>query len=36
MTRDVWTERVGAVMVVMVGTLLNGYGPLIARLVHLR
>ncbi len=35
-TRDVWAERVIAVAVVIVGTLLNGYGTLIARLLGLR
>lgn len=33
---DIWTERVVAVPVAMFGTLLNGYGPLVARLFHLR
>lgn len=35
-TRDVWAERVVAVAVVILGTLLNGYGPLIARLLCLQ
>lgn len=35
-TRDVWAERVVAVSVVILGTLLNGYGPLVARLLHMR
>ena len=34
--RDVLAERVLAVGVVIIGTLLNGYGSLIARLFHLR
>jgi hypothetical protein len=34
--RDVLAERVGAVVVVVVGTLLNGYGPLLPRLFQLR
>ena len=34
--RDVLAERVLAVGVVIIGTLLNGYGSVIARLFHLR
>ncbi len=34
--RDVWAERIVAVAVVVLGTLLNGYGPLVARVLHLR
>ncbi len=34
--RDVLNERVIAVVVIVVGTMLNGYGPLIARALHLR
>lgn len=34
--RDVLAERVIAVAVVVLGTLLNGYGPLVARLFGLR
>ena len=33
---DVLAERVIAVAVVVAGTLLNGYGPLVARMLHLR
>ena len=33
---DLIAERVIAVAIVILGTLLNGYGPLIARLAHLR
>ena len=33
---DVWAERVVAVVVIVTGTLLNGYGPLVARLLGLR
>ncbi len=33
---DVLAERVIAVVVVILGTLLNGYGPLVARMLHLR
>ncbi len=35
-TRDVWAERVVAVATVILGTLFNGYGPLVARLAGLR
>lgn len=35
-TRDVWAERVVAVAIVILGTLLNGYGPLLARVLNLR
>ena len=33
---DVWAERVIAVVVIVIGTLLNGYGPPVARLLGLR
>lgn len=35
-TRDVWAERVIAVTVVVIGTLLNGYGTPIARVLGMR
>ena len=35
-TRDIWAERVVAVAIVILGTLLNGYGSLISQTLDLR